>query len=98
MKGREYTKINLRDFRHNLTQLKDSIEAGMIYQVTEKGSPLAYFIPVQYDIDVKTSKKGLTQETFVKALNSKEGKFDIPKNGNYKKRYRELLEEEYLEK
>lgn len=66
MKGKEYTKINLRDFRHNLTQLKDSIEAGMIYQITEKGSPLAYFIPVQYDIDVKTSKKGLHRKLLLK--------------------------------
>ncbi|HKM20309.1 MAG TPA: hypothetical protein VJY47_03795 [Candidatus Dojkabacteria bacterium] len=98
MKNKEYTKINLRDFRHNLTQLKDSLQAGMIYEVTEKGSPLAYFIPTQYDIQVKESKKGLSQESFIKALNMKGGNFNIPKDGNYKKEYRRLLEEEYLDK
>jgi antitoxin (DNA-binding transcriptional repressor) of toxin-antitoxin stability system len=45
MKNKDYTKINLRDFRHNLTQVKDSLSSGEMFEVLEKGSPIGYFIP-----------------------------------------------------
>lgn len=96
MKNKKYTKINLRDFRHNLTQLKDSIEAGVIYEVAEKGSPLAYFIPVQYNIKIEKNNKDLTQESFKKALNLPVGTFKLSKDVDYKEEYRRLLEKKYL--
>lgn len=95
MESKEYTKINLREFRHNLTQLKDSLLAGEIYEITERGSSLAYFIPIQYDIKIKNGEKELTQETFIKALKNRTGDFNLPKDGNYKKEYRRLLDKKY---
>jgi antitoxin (DNA-binding transcriptional repressor) of toxin-antitoxin stability system len=49
----EYKKINLRKFRHNLTQLKDSLDAGQAYEVIDRGKSLAYFIPSSFEIETK---------------------------------------------
>lgn len=35
--SKNYKKINLRDFRHKFTQLKDSFTSGEIYDVFENG-------------------------------------------------------------
>ena len=94
----KYQKINLRKFRHNLTQLKDSLNAGQAYEVIDRGKTLAYFIPSDYDI--KIEKKISVEKDYKKILNdaigcvkmSKEDK----KNFDYKKEYRKALEEKYL--
>ena len=98
MKITKYTKINLRDFRHNLTQLKDSLASGEVFEVTEKGNPLAYFIPSKYSVEITNENEVLTQEGFIQALNSPIGHFDLPKDGNYKNEYRRLLEKKYMKK
>jgi hypothetical protein len=43
----------LRKFRHNLTQLKDSLANGQAYKVIEREQPLAYFIPVDYKVTLE---------------------------------------------
>ncbi len=62
----EYKKINLRNFRRNLTQLKDSLNAGQAYEVIDRGKTLAYFIPSEYDVSV--SKKTKSDEEIEKIL------------------------------
>ncbi len=98
MKIKNYTKINLRDFRHNLTKLKDSIEAGEIFQVVEKGNPLAYFVSAKYEIQIEKSERGLTQEDFKEALKSPTGDLKFLQDKSYEKEYRKLLEKKYLKK
>lgn len=101
MKNIDYTKINLRDFRHNLTQLKDSLASGEMYEVLEKGSPLGYFIPAQFDIKVKR-KKDISQKKFREAiLGLAEGiefKDEVKDCKDYEEAYRRLLEKKYLGK
>ena len=101
MKNKDYTKINLRDFRHNLTQVKDSLSSGEMFEVLEKGSPIGYFIPVQFDIKV-TKKEDISQEEFRKAvLGLAEGiefKDEVKDCKDYKEAYRKLLEKKYLGK
>jgi len=46
----------------------------------------------------KYRNKKLTQESFVNALHMKGGDFNLPKDGDYKKEYRKLLEKKYGEK
>lgn len=97
-KNIEYKKIKLRDFRHNLTQLKDSLLAGEVYEVTEKGSPIAYFIPAQYKVAIKKEKKELTAEIFEKILAMPTNKINLPEDLDVDKEYLRLLEEKYLKK
>lgn len=101
MKNKDYTKINLRDFRHNLTQVKDSLSSGEMFEVLEKGSPIGYFIPAQFDINVMR-KKDVSQEEFKKAvLGLAEGiefKDEVKDCKDYKEAYRKLLEKKYLGK
>lgn len=93
----EYKKINLRKFRHNLTQLKDSLEAGQAYEVLERGKPLAYFIPADYKIDVK---KGTTKKDVSKILDNAIGCVNMTEKEketfDYDSEYRKALEEKYL--
>jgi antitoxin (DNA-binding transcriptional repressor) of toxin-antitoxin stability system len=93
----EYKKINLRKFRHNLTQLKDSLANGQAYEVVERGQPLAYFIPVDYKVTLekKNSKKDVKKildDTIgcVKMSENKKKTFD------YEKEYRKAMEEKHL--
>jgi len=92
----KYKKINLRDFRNNLTQLRDS---GQAYTIFKKGVPFAYFIPSEYE--VKVTKKKITQEEFCKILDSMtshgvELKDEVKGEDSYKEVYRRLLEKKYL--
>lgn len=93
----EYKKINLRKFRHNLTQLKDSLESGQAYEVIERGQPLAYFIPADYKVTLekKNSKKDVK-----KILNNAVGcvrmSEDKKKMFDYEKEYRKAMEEKHL--
>ncbi len=102
MKNLEYKKINLRDFRHNFTQLKDSFSNGQIYEVIEKGSSIGYFVPSDYEI-VATKKKKVTNEDF-KNLIREIGDLNIALNTkdqsrtDYMNIYREALERKYLKK
>lgn len=91
MKEKEYTKINLREFRHNLTQLKDSL-----VRIYEKGSPIGYYIPEEYTVQIKRKREKLTQESFKKALNLPVDILNLPKDVDYKEEYRRLLEEKHL--
>lgn len=94
---KDYTKINLRDFRHNLTQLKDAMEAGFVYEVMKKGKTFGYFVPAKYEIEIKEKKK-IDREAFQRALEDAIGcaKEEGDENFDYKKEYMKLLEEEYL--
>jgi hypothetical protein len=104
--NKEYKKINLRDFRHNFTQLKDSLADGEIYQVVEKGNSLGFFIPSAYNVEVKNAEEDKTNE-FVKYFLSVRGSFSLNDEakelakvyGNdYKKIYHKLLEKKYSKK
>ena len=87
-------KVNLRDFRINLTKLR---ETGLVYTVMKRGEPYGYFVPSTYDIEVK---KKISQDAFKKILDDiRKNSVKLPKdvNGkNYKKVYRDLLEKKYL--
>ena len=88
----EYKKINLRDFRNNLTHLRDS---GQAYTIFKKGVPFAYFIPSEYE--VKVTKKKVTQEEFCEILDSiAANRTELKEKGDYKDVYRKLLEKKYL--
>lgn len=97
----QYKKINLRDFRYNLTKLKDSLDAGQAYEVIDRGQTLAYFIPPKYKIKL-TEKKKVSKEDFKKILEDAVGcaelKEEVKNEKNYKIAYRKLLEKKYLNK
>ena len=90
----EYKKINLRKFRQELTQVKDS---GQAYQVLERGKPLAYFIPTKYQVDIK---KKTSQKDYEKILNDLIGVVKMTneekKNFDPDEIYRKALEDKYL--
>jgi antitoxin (DNA-binding transcriptional repressor) of toxin-antitoxin stability system len=93
----KYKEINLRKFRHNLTQLKDSLASGQAYRVIERGKPLAYFIPVEYKVvlEKKNRKKDVKKILndavgCVKMSEAKKKTFD------YEKEYRKAMEEKHL--
>lgn len=96
---KDYTKIKLRDFRHNLTQLKDSLASGEVYEVVDHGKVLAYFVPPNYEIKAK-KKRGLTQEEHSKiirdAMSSIKLKDEIKDEKDYAEAYRKLLIKKYL--
>lgn len=88
----EYKKINLRDFRNNVTQLRES---GQAYTILKKGVPFAYFIPAEYE--VRVSKKKVTQEKFCRILDDiAANRTELKEEGDYKEVYRKLLEKKYL--
>jgi len=93
----EYKKINLRKFRHNLTQLKDSLANGQVYKVIERGQPLAYFIPADYEvvIEKKNSKKNV-EKILNEAIGSVPMSASKKKNFDYDKEYRKAMEKKHL--
>ncbi|HQA87723.1 MAG TPA: hypothetical protein PLW18_01450 [Candidatus Dojkabacteria bacterium] len=95
----EYKKINLRNFRQNLTQLKDSLNAGQAYEVIDRGKTLAYFIPSEYSISL-TNKHKKQQEEYRKAITSLFGCVKMSekkkKNFDYEKEYRKAMEKKHL--
>lgn len=97
---KDYKKINLRDFRHNLTQLKDSLNTGQVYEVIDRGRTLAYFIPSTYQVKLK--KKDKQQGEFKKALIDVMGTIDlkdeVKEEKDYKKAYHTLLDKKYSPK
>lgn len=94
----KYKKINLRNFRHNLTQLKDSLSAGQAYEVIDRGKTLAFFIPSEYEIKIEVKKK--PDINYLKVLNDAIGCVHMSekkkKSFDYKEEYRKALEKEYL--
>lgn len=98
--NKDYTKIKLRDFRKNLTQLKDSLAAGEIYEVVERGRPLGYFVSTDYEIKKKkTASMNKTLYDLLKNTEPIELKDEIKHVGSdYMKGYRILLEKKYLKK
>lgn len=101
MRKLEYKKIKLRDFRHKFTQLKDSIASGQAYEVLERGEPIGYFIPSQFDIKVKDTKLQNSRRTLIKQnLLEAQGKFRLKKEvenfKDIKEAYRYLLRKKYL--
>lgn len=94
----EYKKINLRNFRHNLTQLKDSLNAGQAYEVIDRGKTLAYFIPSEYHISL-TNKGEKLQEEYSKKISSLFGCVKISekkkKTFDYDKEYRKAMEKKH---
>jgi antitoxin (DNA-binding transcriptional repressor) of toxin-antitoxin stability system len=93
----EYKKINLRKFRHDLTQLKDSLKAGQAYEVIDRGESLAYFIPSSFEIE---TKKKSSQKDFGKILEDAIGCVEMTeeekKNFDPDEIYRKALEDKYL--
>ena len=94
----EYKKINLRNFRQNLTQLKDSLNAGQAYEVIDRGKTLAYFIPSEYE--VKVNKKTKSTEEIERILTEAIGCFHMSekkkKTFDYDKEYRKAMEKKHL--
>ncbi|HOK59574.1 MAG TPA: hypothetical protein PK432_01185 [Candidatus Dojkabacteria bacterium] len=94
----EYKKINLRDFRQNLTQLKDSLNAGQAYEVIDRGKTLAYFIPSEYE--VKVNKKTKSTEEIERILTEAIGCVHMSekkkKTFDYDKEYRKAMEKKHL--
>ncbi len=95
----EYKKINLRNFRHNLTQLKDSLNAGQAYEVIDRGRTFAYFIPSEYQISI-TNKDDKLQEEYREKISSLFGCVKMSekkkKNFDYDKEYRKAMEKKHL--
>jgi antitoxin (DNA-binding transcriptional repressor) of toxin-antitoxin stability system len=101
MENKDYKKINLRNFRHNLTQVKDSLSSGEMYEVLEKGNPVGYFIPAHFDIAVSKKKSTSKQELKKAILSLSKGiefKDEVKECKDYKEAYRKLLEKKYLGK
>jgi len=94
----EYKKINLRNFRQNLTQLKDSLNAGQAYEVIDRGKTLAYFIPYEYE--VKVNKKTKSTEEIERILTEAIGCVHMSekkkKTFDYDKEYRKAMEKKHL--
>ena len=94
----EYKKINLRNFRQNLTQLKDSLNAGQAYEVIDRGKTLAYFIPSEYE--VKVDKKTKSVEEIERILTEAIGCVHMSKKKkktfDYDKEYRKAMEKKHL--
>lgn len=94
----QYKKINLRNFRHNLTQLKDSLNAGQAYEVIDRGKTLAYFIPSDYEVKIQKKKK--SNEDIEKILKEAIGCVPMSekkkKSFDYDKEYRKTLEKKHL--
>lgn len=97
---KDYKKINLRDFRHNLTQLKDSLNTGQVYEVMDRGQTLAYFIPSTYQVKLK--KKNKQRGEFKKALLDIMGTIDLKDEvkgeKDFKEAYHTLLDKKYSSK
>lgn len=100
MDNKDFTKINLRDFRYNLSQLKDALAKGEVFQVIERGNPIAYFISAKYEIELKNKK--ISQEVYKKLLNEIKGRFELKDEikgfKNPMEGYRFLLRKKYLKK
>lgn len=94
MKNKEYTKINLRDFRHNLTQLKDSIEAGIIYEVYDRGIPSFICASTEHLLSIK-QKKEKSAKDFERMLSMPTEKIELPTELDVDKEYGKLLNERY---
>jgi len=94
MKNKEYTKINLRDFRHNLTQLKDSIEAGTVFEIYEKNVPIFICASRHYELKPLTEDEQ-TPEEFDEILAMPVEKSKLPNDFDVDKEYRKLLEQKY---
>ena len=94
----EYKKVNLRNFRQNLTQLKDSLNAGQAYEVIDRGKTLAYFIPSEYE--VKVNKKTKSTEEIERILTEAIGCVHMSekkkKTFDYDKEYRKAMEKKHL--
>lgn len=104
--NKEYKNINLRDFRHNFTQLKDALANGEIYQVIEKGNALGFFVPANYGVEVKEIQTDKS-ELFINLLRSIRESVELNDDakelsktyGNdYKKIYHKLLDKKYSKK
>jgi antitoxin (DNA-binding transcriptional repressor) of toxin-antitoxin stability system len=94
----QYKKINLRNFRQNLTQLKDSLNAGQAYEVIDRGKTLAYFIPSEYKVNV--DKKTESSEEIEKILTEAIGCIHMSekkkKSFDYEQEYRKAMEKKHL--
>ncbi len=87
-KNIRYKKINSRKLRHEFSALRDSISAGQAYELTYRGSPLAYVIPAEYDVSVKKATKGSDKDAFMSAVNGLRGalKDKTDRESSYRKR------------
>jgi antitoxin (DNA-binding transcriptional repressor) of toxin-antitoxin stability system len=94
----EYKKINLRNLRHNLTQVKDSLKAGQAYEVLERGKSIGYLVPAHYNInlekeDIKKKKYQIALEELVGAAELTE---EEKKNFDPDAIYRKAMEDKHL--
>lgn len=87
-KNIRYKKINSRKLRHEFSALRDSISAGQAYELTYRGSPLAYVIPAAYEVEVKSKKERGDKKLFMNAVNGLRGtlKKDANRDDLYRKR------------
>ena len=94
----EYKKINLRNFRQNLTQLKDSLNAGQAYEVIDRGKTLAYFIPSEYEVKVnkKTKRTEEIERILTEAIGCVHMSEKKKKTFDYDKEYRKAMEKKHL--
>lgn len=94
----EYKKINLRNLRHNLTQVKDSLKAGQAYEVFERGKSIGYLIPADYKI--KVQKEKTNKEKYQMALEDLIGAARLSeeerKNFDPDAIYRKAMEDKYI--
>lgn len=96
MRNKDYKKVNLRDFRHNMTELRDS---GHVYEVMKKGDLFGYFVPARYEVEVK-DKRNASKKEFQKILKNISGKAQIKDEvahmDDYDEMYRYLLTRKHL--
>lgn len=96
----EYKKINLRDFRNNLSEVRDS---GYAYTILKKGEVYGYFVPAEYDIEIKHKDGAVSREEFFEILerfrkHPLEFKDEVKDAKTVKEAYHRLLDIEYGKK
>ena len=99
---KDYTRINLRDFRQNLTKVKDSLASGQAYEVMERNISLGYLIPTKGFKVTKEKEEKMTHEEFIELVKGMIGKFELKDEikglDDYMEGYSSLLESKHLKK
>lgn len=99
---KDYTKINLRELRQNLSRVKDSLASGQAYEVMQRGISLGYILPLKgYKIE-KEKGSEMSKIEWNELVDRLQGcaelKDEIKDEKDYMVGYRKLLEKKYLKK
>lgn len=96
----EYTEISLRDFRHSLGSLKNTLKYGKLYKITERGKSLAYFVPAHLSLTFSqndSAREDALGNRVTDLIGTGKASTEVLEaEGDYKKTYRALLGKKYL--